>query len=168
MCSSSVPKLYRVVLVNSKIMSSWFVGKNFSTTSRLSHKRCARVKCEATPSLWVLAEYMIFEIIRHDEKKLFFERVVHIDNITLSASPYETLFQLRVVLKASILGLVNVLGHPRRILALVYQTFNSKIYGDHLVRQQPATVDIVWEIRYDIARGSVQSLSLRFVRSDVS
>ena len=40
--------------------------------------------------------------------------------------------------------------------------------SDHQVRPQPPTVDVVWEIRYDIAHDPVESLSLRFTRTDVS
>ena len=40
--------------------------------------------------------------------------------------------------------------------------------GDHQVRPQPPTVDVVWGIRYDIAHDPVESLSLRFTRTDVS
>ena len=76
-----------------------------------------------------------------------------------SASPYEYQFNSVKSMKASILGLAERAGTSEAHPGQVYQTFNSKVYGDHIVQPQPATSRNFRVIWYDIAHDAVGSLS---------
>ena len=80
-------------------------------------------------------------------------------------------------MKASLLGLMNVLGLSRRILARFLQTFNSKVYGVPTVLPQPGPylyhvqeVDTVAEVLRPLwktmpvdAEGFIEIRSLRYL-----
>ena len=99
------------------------------------------MKCEATPSLWVLAAYMIFEIIRHDGTGPFFESV----------------FNSVRSIKVSILGQENVLGLPRRTLARFIRPSTAACHQSKF-----------WEIWYDIVHDAVEFLSGWFANESSS
>ena len=78
-----------------------------------------------------------FELIRHDIVNPISLEIDYIFNLACPASPPAYQYNAIKTVKASTVGMINMLGLAKRTKARILQASTSEVYGDPLVHPQP-------------------------------